>query len=401
MEAYRHFGLHTAPFEGTPDPRFYFATGAHAEVLATLQYAVYARKACTLVVGDSGSGKTLLGRMLVDSVTETGGVAWVHGIGQPNGETEVTVLQASHAAAELEGAASRAQEFTLAELVRTSLPAARCRVVVVDNADGLRARGWEDVVSLLTREGRAAHPMSIVLLGLPRLLEVLAVPKLIRLRRRVFRTCRLRRLTDPEVADYVRHRLQIAGAENADVFTPAALELIARFAGGNPALVNQICDNAMVDAFGDDRNTIDAEHVLATLHSITGGLRAPALPEPWQTETPGPAAVSDGVVVDAEESGASSQRKWDPLDLTANASAAGGLDWGKRPRGAERRHSEVKLAEALAKTECALVVERVASEMAELPLDDRLRTIEERLGESFQRVREARRRALYLNANSA
>ena len=41
------------------------------------------------------------------------------------------------------------------------------------------------------------------------------------------------------------------GAQGVQLFTPAALDCISAVSAGNPALVNQLCDNALLDAFGD------------------------------------------------------------------------------------------------------------------------------------------------------
>src|SRR5690606_18719281 len=55
-----HYGLIRAPFEMTPDPAFLFLGEAHQEGLATLVYAVRARKGFVMLTGEVGTGKTTL-----------------------------------------------------------------------------------------------------------------------------------------------------------------------------------------------------------------------------------------------------------------------------------------------------------------------------------------------------
>ncbi len=292
MNAYEYFGLSRAPFENVPDPRFFHPLSVHAETLATLQYAIHAGKACTIVLGESGSGKTLLGRILAQNVGSKTGVLWIHGIGQPPDATDVTVCPRGL----LENPAAfrdrKVQEHTLGGWIRQALPAAQATVVVIDNADALRPHCWEDVLSLVTREIRTPRPISVILMGLPDLLDTLAAPPLVRLQRRVFRICRLRPMSREESAAYVRHRLEAAGHKNGDIFNAPALSLLHRVTGGNPALLNQLCDNAMLEAFGDDRQEIQARHIVATLQAVTGGP-----PESRSLPAPPSVAVAEAAAV--------------------------------------------------------------------------------------------------------
>jgi len=286
MKACKYFGLHTSPFEGQPNPCFFCATAAHAETSATLQYAVHAGKVCTLVLGDSGSGKTLLGHVLARNAPAGTAVLWVHGIGQPDGRTEALVCPRGVAERSDSSALASIEKTELSQWIRASLPKSRPLLVLIDNADGLHEQGWEDLLSLVTRELCTPQRLSIVLFGIPALAETLAAPALVRLQRRVFRACRLSPLTCAEVHTYVQHRLRVAGSDGHEIFRPAALDLIHRLTDGNPALVNQLCDNALVDAFGDERTQIDAHDVLATVQAITAGMRCgldqPSPVEGWR-----------------------------------------------------------------------------------------------------------------------
>jgi general secretion pathway protein A len=265
MEAYKHFGLNAPPFEGRPDPRFFHAAVAHAETLATLQYALHAGKSCTLVLGDSGSGKTLLGRVLLERSAGRATAAWMHGIGQPPGQTAVTLCSFGRPERPAPLGHGGPDESVLADWARTLPRSGHPTLLIVDNADGLRKDNWEDILALVTREIRAPRSLSLVLLGLPSLVDTLAGPGLVRLQRRLFRTCTVARLTAEEVAAYVRHRLTMAGGRNQQVFTPGALDLIHRFTDGNPALINQLCDNAMVDAFGEIGRASGRERVFTVV----------------------------------------------------------------------------------------------------------------------------------------
>jgi hypothetical protein len=59
-----HFGLERPPFKITPDPRLFFSGGKRGSVLDALVYAITTGEGIVKVVGEVGSGKTMLCRML-------------------------------------------------------------------------------------------------------------------------------------------------------------------------------------------------------------------------------------------------------------------------------------------------------------------------------------------------
>ncbi len=350
MEPYRHFGLNAPPFDCQPDPRFFYGTTSHAETLAALQYAVHSSKACTLALGESGSGKTLVGQVLAQSAWTRDDVLWVHGLGQTPGELTACLCNPTGLGALGVPGARSSTEVNLAQWLRSTRPVPRRTLVVIDDVDGLRPGTWDELLPLVTREIRSHVPILSVLLGLPTVLDLLGQPPLVRLQRRLFRVCHLGRLTGAEVSAYIRHRLGVAGRKT-DVFTAAALAAIHRLSEGNPALVNQLCDNALVEAFGDDCAQIDVRHIVAAARSIMGQV-----------------AQRDGLheAESVDQVGAASAPIADESQLVARLRAvttrshlrdAGGAPGG-RLSGCE-------------------------------PLGDRLRTLESQLSEAFTRVRRA------------
>ena len=65
------FRLEEAPFVVTPDPRFLLRARSHHESLSTLLYGITRQKGLMALVGDVGTGKTLLCRALCASCPRT------------------------------------------------------------------------------------------------------------------------------------------------------------------------------------------------------------------------------------------------------------------------------------------------------------------------------------------
>lgn len=61
---YPHFGLKEPPFKITPNTDFFFSGGNRGAVLDALVYAIVNGEGIIKVVGEVGSGKTMLCRML-------------------------------------------------------------------------------------------------------------------------------------------------------------------------------------------------------------------------------------------------------------------------------------------------------------------------------------------------
>jgi general secretion pathway protein A len=55
-----HWGLRESPFRGLLDPKFFYQSPTHEEALARLQFLVHERRRLGLLIGPSGSGKSLL-----------------------------------------------------------------------------------------------------------------------------------------------------------------------------------------------------------------------------------------------------------------------------------------------------------------------------------------------------
>jgi general secretion pathway protein A len=289
MNIYSSFGLGAPPFESRPDPRYFFRASGHAETLATLEFAARTAKTCTLVIGESGVGKTLVALIAADRANVNNRIVWVHGLAPAEGDAPLTVFPRGTLGLGTLPETARPSWGTLRAWTQRSIGTSVPTVVIVDHADHLPVANWTDLLTLATRDARGSRPATLILLGTPGLLERMATRRLARLRRRLFRTCTLRAFEAENTAAYIRHRMEVAGGSAAP-FTPDALVEIQRYARGIPACINQICDGALVDAFGDDRTTVEAEHIRAAVRGIHGPRRrARALPSAMLRQLgPGP-----------------------------------------------------------------------------------------------------------------
>jgi type II secretory pathway predicted ATPase ExeA len=279
MDACQHFGFKKPPFDPIPDAEFFYDAPAHAEALAMLQYAVRAHKGCCVVTGESGSGKTLVARLIAMSAGATMPILWVHGCGQPDNATRASVYPPGRFGC---GGGLPVDETTLDAEMHTARFVPEPPLLVVDCADELPPHAWRELNAWLSNDIRYPKPLNVLLFGLPELLEILAVPELVRLRQRIFRVCRLGPLSPQLTSDYIRARSVAAGGEPRYIFSDATIARIGQLAQGNPALINRLCDNALLEAFGEGRDYVGMSDVGSAFHASFAGtlMEHAALPEP-------------------------------------------------------------------------------------------------------------------------
>jgi general secretion pathway protein A len=126
----------------------------------------------------------------------------------------------------------------------------------------------EEVRLLSGVETTKEKVLRIILAGQPELHAKLDSDELIQLRQRVRLRFHLTALTESEMGAYILHRLNVAGAEDREIFEPDTFPLIFRYTGGIPRLVNTLCDTCLLSAFGSNVDKIDVEIVRQVLGEL-------------------------------------------------------------------------------------------------------------------------------------
>ena len=241
------YGLKELPFALTPDPRFIYFTPSHTEVMANLHYGIESGKGLIVVTGEVGTGKTTMLRWVMKRLDRTVMVAYIF-----NPRLSVTEFY-QHLATLFDIQNWETKSDLLFELGKV-LDARHSRglrtVLIVDEAHGLSPQVLEEIRLLCNFESDTAKQLQIVLTGQPELRDVLNYSELRQLKQRVALRCEIRALPNvEEVAQYISSRLKVAGARDADIFSPGAIDYIFRCTAGIPRAINNLCDNAMLNGF--------------------------------------------------------------------------------------------------------------------------------------------------------
>jgi general secretion pathway protein A len=263
-----HFSLQRLPFNNTPDPAFYYSTPDHEEALATLQYAAQQRKGFVLVTGEIGAGKTLIGRIFLRQMDPSATIAVISNT-HLNGRQLLAAICSEFGLPVLPESSNleltqRLQEFLVEQFARD-----RHVIVLLDEGQNLPEESFEELRMLGNLEADDAKLLQVCILGQPELRDRFRKPSMRQLDQRLFRRFHLAALNRQQTGEYIRHRLNVANAENEGLFTPEAVDRIFAASRGIPRLINQICDNALLTGYGRNVLVIDAEIIDVVLERDT------------------------------------------------------------------------------------------------------------------------------------
>ncbi len=250
------FGISDKPFQITPDTRFLYLTPRHRDGLAHLLYGADEAGGFILLTGEVGTGKTMLCRSVLEQMPDHVNVALILNPRQSSKELIASIcdelnIPYRRSTTSLKYLVDRLNLYLLKQHAQ-----GKRTVLVVDEAQNLRAEVLEQIRLLTNLEVATQKLLQIILIGQPELQAILARPELRQLTQRITARFHLTPLSKEETAAYIRHRLQIVGFKG-ELFSKGAVQIVHQLSDGVPRLVNNICERSMMGAYGENVHRID------------------------------------------------------------------------------------------------------------------------------------------------
>ncbi|WP_309678702.1 AAA family ATPase [Polaromonas sp.] len=302
------FGLTQAPFSIAPDPRMLFMSERHREALAHLLYGLGgpdgraggAGGGFVLLTGEIGTGKTTVCRCFLEQIPASCNVAYIFNPKLTVIELLQSVCDEFHiAVATKERQPPTVKDYLdpLNAFLLRAHGAGQNNVLIIDEAQNLSAEVLEQLRLLTNLETSERKLLQIVLIGQPELRAMLQRPELEQLAQRVIARYHLDALTPAETAQYIQHRLDVAGLKQALPFDRKALKRIHQLAHGVPRRINLLCDRALLGAFAGGQATVSRDIVNKAAGEVFDPpARAASTAGPWRR---GAALVGLGLVAGA------------------------------------------------------------------------------------------------------
>ncbi|WP_394169938.1 ExeA family protein [Saccharospirillum alexandrii] len=257
-----HFGLKQPPFSLSPDTALFVRLDDHESCYQLLTHVLDTGEGFLKVIGDVGTGKTILCRRLLRFLSDDQAarerfhsvyipnpmlspVGLYRAVGQELGLE--TPLQADNAAL-LEHI--NQQILNLAQQQRGV-------VIVVDEAQSLPPATLEALRLITNLETERQKLVQVILFGQPELDELLDQNRFRQLRQRITFAHYLKPLSRTAIRQYLDFRLTQSGYNGPSLVTDRAIKRLHQLSGGIPRMINVLTHKALLSAYADQRRQLN------------------------------------------------------------------------------------------------------------------------------------------------
>jgi MSHA biogenesis protein MshM len=262
-----HFGLHEPPFRITPGTRFFYDGARRAEVLLALQYAISNGAGLIKVVGEVGSGKTMLCRVLMERMATTWQIIYLPVPSISRDELLLAIAEDLGVTADHAPSTTRLLRNIQAKLLELHAQGKQA-VVLIDEAHAMPSATLEELRLISNLETDDAKLLQIVLFGQPELDEHLSHSHMRQLRDRITESFVLSPLPERDVQSYLDFRLRQAGYKGTPLFDAELSRQVAQHSQGLTRRINILADKVLLAAYSQATHHVQPEHLQLALGDV-------------------------------------------------------------------------------------------------------------------------------------
>ena len=249
-----HYNLNDKPFEITPDPSFIWLGEKHKEGWAALEYGILENKGFLLLTGDIGTGKTVLINYLIKSTEVRSVIATIPDPDLESLDFFNILSDEFQMNKQFDSKGNFLIEFK--NFLYEAYGSEKKVLLVIDEAQRLNSELLGQIRALSNIEMANKKLINIFFVGQSEFVNMLREERNEAVRKRITVSYHLDPLTEGETEQYIKHRLNVAGA-NGMIFTHEAICEIYSFTCGYPRLINIICDHALLTGYSKESSMID------------------------------------------------------------------------------------------------------------------------------------------------
>ena len=258
-----HFGLNEPPFRITPHTDFFFAGASRGETLEALLYAITHDEGIVKVSGEVGSGKTMLCRVLMERLPQSVETIYLANPSLSRDEILYAIADDLKLALTAERVSRLLRE--LQDHLISLFASGRRVVLLIDEAHAMPKETLEEIRLLSNLESGHHKLLQIVLFGQPEIDEQLGAADMRQLKERITHSFRLEPMIRSDIESYIDFRMRAAGYKGPNVFSPAAIRLIATASEGLTRRINILSDKSLLAAFAGNTHGVTAKEARAAV----------------------------------------------------------------------------------------------------------------------------------------
>ena len=247
------------PFTLEPDPRFFFLTESHRKLLFSLMYGITEKKGFTLLLGETGTGKTTLIHHLLSMLGHH--IKAIPIFAPPKTFDELLEIILRELKLPLEEGNGKSRLWQLNEYLYQRSAQNETLLIIMDEAQNLSKELLEELRQLCNPDPIRPRFLQGFLVGKPGIADKLDSWDLRALKQRIVMKRQLGPLTEEESQRYIEHRLKEVGSSLEAVFTPEAAALICRHSRGIPRVIHMLCYLALSTGYVSSQKRIDAPFI--------------------------------------------------------------------------------------------------------------------------------------------
>ncbi len=259
----QHFGLRELPFSLTPNTQFFLNMASYHKAYNMLMVSLANAEGFIKIVGEVGTGKTMLCRKVLNTLEEDKEsyiTAYIpNPVLSPKGlflafaeELNIEIDQDVGHHRLLKAITERLVEYSADN---------KQVVLFIDEAHAMPEQTLEALRLLTNIETEQVKLFQVVLFAQPELDVSLAQPSLRQLRQRITFSFEIEALDRDGVERYVVHRLATAGYNGPFLFSKRALDYLYRASDGIPRVINILCHKSLMVAFGKGERSVQVDHI--------------------------------------------------------------------------------------------------------------------------------------------
>ncbi|MBU4375973.1 MAG: AAA family ATPase [Candidatus Omnitrophica bacterium] len=263
MSYYEVLNIHKEPFSTSPDPYFFYRSSAHETAMSRLEIAVRLRRGLSLIIGDVGTGKTTLGRTLLQNFNQEDTFVF-HMILDPTYKSEFQFLSSLGKMFGVPPHLKSTLDYRDAiekYLFHKGVDENKTIILLIDEGQKLTPTFLEILRTLLNYETNEYKLLQLVILA-----QMEIMPKVKKIKNffdRITLKYIINPLDEEETKDMIEFRLRQAGYNGPEgFFSDGAVKLIHEHTMGYPRKIAILCHNALEAAVMKDKRIIDEPIIL-------------------------------------------------------------------------------------------------------------------------------------------